>query len=125
MAKNGSETVVVIGASPKAHRYSNKAIAMLKQFGHRPVPVNPAFPEVLGEKCYRAISDVPGKIDTVTMYVGKRRSDLMIQDIIAAKPRRIIMNPGAENDDLAQEAERAGIAADYACTLVLLQTGEF
>ncbi len=125
MTKKAHETVVVIGASPKPQRYSNKAIAMLKQFGHKPVPVNPGFSEVLGEKCYRTISDVPDKADTVTMYVGKQRSDSMIDQIVAAKPRRIIMNPGAENGDLAMAAQQAGISVDYACTLVMLQTGQF
>jgi hypothetical protein len=98
---------------------------MLARFGHRPIPVNPAFDEVLGAKCYRSIRDVADKIDTVTMYLGKQRSDALIDEIVAAKPRRIIMNPGAENDDLAAQAEAAGIEVDYACTLVLLQTGQF
>jgi hypothetical protein len=89
------------------------------------VPVNPAFPDVLGEICYRSIADVPAKIDTVTMYLGKQRSDPLVDEIVNAKPRRIIMNPGAENDDLAEKAKAAGIEVDYACTLVLLQTGAF
>ncbi|HEY0368162.1 MAG TPA: CoA-binding protein [Chthoniobacterales bacterium] len=125
MAANPSETVVVLGASPKPDRYAYKAMEMLARFGHRPIPVNPAFDEVLGAKCYRSIRDVADKIDTVTMYLGKQRSDALIDEIVAAKPRRIIMNPGAENDDLAAQAEAAGIEVDYACTLVLLQTGQF
>lgn len=124
MAKT-TETVAVMGASPKPDRYAYKAMEMLRNHGHRPVPVNPAFQEVLGETCFRTISDVPGKIDTVTMYLGKQRSDPLVDEIVKAKPRRIIMNPGAENEDLAQKAEAAGIEVDYACTLVLLQTGAF
>jgi len=125
MSRNGSETVAVLGASPKPDRYAYKAMQMLKQFGHRAIPVNPAFQEVLGETCYRSVADVPDEIDTVTMYLGKQRSDPLIDEIVNAKPRRIIMNPGAENDDLAEKAEAAGIEVDYACTLVLLQTGAF
>jgi hypothetical protein len=120
-----SETVAIIGASPKPDRYAYKAMQMLRQFGHRPIPVNPAFPEILGETCYRSIADAPKPIDTVTMYLGKQRSDPLIDEIVAAKPRRIIMNPGAENDALAAKAAAAGIEVDYACTLVLLQTGSF
>ena len=124
MAQN-SETVAIMGASPKPDRYAYKAMQMLRQFGHRPIPVNPAFPEVLGETCYRSIADAPKPIDTVTMYLGKQRSDPLIDEIVAAKPRRIIMNPGAENEDLAEKAEAAGIEVDYACTLVMLRTGQF
>jgi uncharacterized protein len=125
MPETRAETVVVLGATPKSDRYAYRAMQMLRQYGHRPVPVNPAFDEVLGERCYRSISDVPGPVDTVTMYLGKQRSDPLIDDIVAAKPRRIIMNPGAENDDLARRAEAAGIEPVYDCTLVMLQTGSF
>ena len=120
-----SERVAVLGATPKSDRYAYKAMQMLRDHGHRPIPVNPAFPEVLGETCYRSIAEAPKPIDTVTMYLGKQRSDPLIAEIVAAKPRRIIMNPGAENEELARKAEAAGIEVDYACTLVLLQTGSF
>ncbi len=125
MAAAKSEIVAVLGASPKPDRYAFRAMEMLRQHGHRAVPVNPAFEEILGEKCYRSIADVVQPIDTVTMYLGKQRSDPLIGEIVQAKPRRIIMNPGAENGDLAAKAEAAGIEVDYACTLVLLQTGGF
>ncbi len=125
MPNTKSESVAVLGASPKPARYAYKAMEMLRQHGHRAIPVNPAFEEVLGETCYGSIADAPKPIDTVTMYLGKERSDPLIEDIVAAKPRRIIMNPGAENENLAEKAEAAGIEVDYACTLVLLQTGAF
>ncbi|MDQ6623628.1 MAG: CoA-binding protein [Verrucomicrobiota bacterium] len=120
-----SENVVVMGASPKPDRYAHRAMRMLEEHGHRAIPVNPAFEEILGQTCYGSIAAAPQPIDTVTMYLGKQRSDPLIDEIIAAKPRRIIMNPGAENADLAAQAEAAGIEVDYACTLVLLQTGAF
>ncbi len=119
-----SETVAVLGASPKPDRYAYRAMEMLRKFGHRPVPVNPAFQEIIGEKCYDSIAAAP-PIETVTMYLGKRRSDPLIDEIVAAKPRRIIMNPGAENDDLAEKARAAGIEVVEGCTLVMLQVGDF
>jgi predicted CoA-binding protein len=119
------ETVAILGASPKPDRYAYKAFEMLRQFGHRPVPINPAFPDILGEKCYPKISDAPEPIDTVTLYLGPARSDPIIDDIIEARPRRIIMNPGAENYALAEKAEEAGIEVVEGCTLVMLQTGQF
>ncbi len=119
------ETVAVMGASPKPDRYAYRAMEMLREYGHRPIPVNPAFEEILGEKCYRRIGEIAGPIQTVTMYLGKQRSDPLIDEIVAAKPRRIIFNPGAENSDLAQRAEAAGIEVVEDCTLVMLQTGSF
>src|SRR5205085_5548551 len=119
------ETVAILGASPKPDRYAYKAFEMLREYGHRPVPINPAFDEILGEQCYSNISEAPAPIDTVTLYLGRGRSDPLIDEIIEAKPRRIIMNPGAENPDLAEKAEEAGIEVVEACTLVMLRTGQF
>ncbi|MEY2494391.1 MAG: uncharacterized protein QOJ45_883 [Verrucomicrobiota bacterium] len=120
-----AETVAVLGASPKPERYAYKAMEMLEEYGHRPVPINPAFDEIRGKKCYPNISDAPGPIDTVTLYLGETRSTPLIDEIISAKPRRLIMNPGAENDVLATQAEKAGIEVVKGCTLVMLRTGQF
>lgn len=122
---NGVETVAVLGASPKPDRYAFKAMEMLAEYGHRAIPVNPAFDEVLGQNCYPSIVDLASKIDTVTLYLGKARSDALIGDIVGAKPRRIIMNPGAENAELADAAEKAGIDVVECCTLVMLRSGTF
>jgi predicted CoA-binding protein len=119
------ENVVVLGASPNEERYANKAMKMLLEYGHRPIPVNPAFEEVLGQKCYKSIADVPRPIDTVTMYLGAARSEPLTADILAAKPKRIIFNPGAENANLAEVAKAEGIEPLEACTLVLLRTGQY
>ena len=123
MAK--SQTVAILGASPKPDRYAYKAFRMLREYGHQPIPINPAFDEILDEKCYPKLADAPKPIDTVTMYLGEARSSPLIDEIIQAKPRRIIMNPGAENFLLAEKAEEAGIEVVEDCTLVMLQTGQF
>ena len=120
-----AETVAILGASPKPDRYAYKAFQMLQDYGHRPIPVNPAFADILGEKCYPNVSAAPKPIDTVTLYLAEARSNPLIDEIIAIKPRRIIMNPGAENQMLAQKAEDAGIEVIEGCTLVMLRTGQF
>ena len=120
-----AETVAILGASPKPDRYAYKAFELLREYGHRPIPINPAFPDILGEKCFPKISDAPGPIDTVTLYLGEARSNPLIDEIINAKPRRIIMNPGAENFTLAEKAEEAGIEVVEGCTLVMLRAGQF
>jgi predicted CoA-binding protein len=89
------------------------------------IPVNPAFENILDEKCYPTISAVPKPIDTVTLYLREARSTPLIDEILAAAPRRIIMNPGAENATLAVKAEKVGIEVVEDCTLVMLRDGEF
>jgi uncharacterized protein len=119
------KTVVVLGATSKEDRYAFKAMQALKENGFRAVPVNPAFDEVLGEKCHASIKDVAGPIDTVTMYLGAARSAPLTDEIIAARPRRIVFNPGAENEELSKAAAGAGISVINDCTLVMLRSGTF
>ncbi|HEX4641313.1 MAG TPA: CoA-binding protein, partial [Chthoniobacterales bacterium] len=118
-------TVAILGASPKPERYAFKAFQMLREHGHRPIPINPAFDQILNEKCYPNLAEAPKPIDTVTLYLGEARSNPLIDEIVEAKPRRIIMNPGAENPALAAKAEAAGIEVVEGCTLVMLRTGQF
>ncbi len=124
-AARRTETVAILGASPKPDRYAYKALKLLHEYGHRTLPINPAFEEILGQKCYSTISDASGPIDTVTLYLGEARSNPLIDGIVNAKPRRIIMNPGAENAALAERAKNAGIEVVEGCTLVMLRTGQF
>ena len=122
----GSEaTVVVLGASPKPERYAYRAQQLLREHGYLAVPVNPAFDEVAGERCYASIREVPRPIDTITLYLGEARSTPLVDEMIAANPRRIIVNPGAENDTLAAKAAAAGIEVVEDCTLVMLRAGTF
>jgi predicted CoA-binding protein len=123
--KKGGKGVAVLGASPKPDRYANRAMRMLREYGYRVIPINPAVGKILGEKCYPSIGDVPGKIDTLTLYLGKARSGPLIDEIVEARPRRIIMNPGAENEDLAVKAREKGIEVVEGCTLVMLRSGLF
>jgi predicted CoA-binding protein len=122
---NKGEAVVILGASPKRDRYAFRAFEMLREYGHHPIPVNPTYREVLGERCYPSIKDVTEKIDTVTVYLAKRRSDSLIDEIVSARSRRIIMNPGAENPELARRAKPAGIEVVEGCTLVMLRSRRF
>ncbi|HEY3662405.1 MAG TPA: CoA-binding protein [Chthoniobacterales bacterium] len=117
--------VAVLGASPKPDRYSNQAVRLLAKMDYRPLPVNPAFPEIEGMTCYPSIGAVDEPVHTITLYLGPARSTPLIDDILAAEPQRIIMNPGAENEELAAAASGAGIEVVEACTLVMLRTGLF
>jgi predicted CoA-binding protein len=119
------QTVAILGATPKEDRFANRAMRMLLSHGHRVIPVNPAFQEVLAHPCKASIAAIDEPIDTVTMYIGPARSEPLIAEIIAAKPRRIIFNPGAENPNLAKAASAAGIEVVEGCTLVMLQSGTF
>lgn len=119
------ENVVVVGASANEERYSNKAMKMLAEHGHNPIPVAPAADSILGRKVVARVGDVTEKVDTVTLYVGPQRQDGLFEQIIAQKPKRVIFNPGTENPAEYDRLRAAGIEPIEACTLVMLRTGQF
>lgn len=119
------ENVAVVGASPKADRYSHKALILLAECGYNPIPVAPAKQEILGRKVYPALAAVPERIDTVTMYVGPAHQSTVLDDMVRTKPRRVIFNPGSENPGEYERLKAAGIEVLEACTLILLRTKQF
>lgn len=119
------QTVVVLGASPKADRYSNQAVRQLMTHGHRVLPVHPICKAIHGQPCYAQLSDITEAVDTLTVYVGANHSTKLIEEIIRLHPKRIIINPGTENDIMEQQAQQHHIEVIHGCTLVMLQTGQF
>jgi hypothetical protein len=117
--------VAVLGASPKPERYSNQATRLLGRYDYRPIPVNPAFKEIEGLTCYPNLAAIGEPLHTITIYLSPGRSTPLIDEILATNPRRIILNPGAENEALAQAASDAEIEVVEGCTLVMLKTGLF
>ena len=120
-----TERVVIVGASDNPERYSHKALLLLRRHGHEVVPVHPKLVEIEGIQVVPDLSAITGKVDTVTMYVGAAISAGLQEKLTALHPRRVIFNPGAENVVLAEALQKAGIACEEACTLVLLNTGQF
>ncbi|WP_457553772.1 CoA-binding protein, partial [Desulfobacula sp.] len=72
------ENVAVVGASPIPERYSNKAMRLLDQYHHNPIPIAPKHEEIEGRKVYHSLEEVPEKIDTVTLYVAPARQEAII-----------------------------------------------
>lgn len=120
-----SYNVAVLGASSNPERYSYKAVQMLADAGYGVFPIHPSEQPVDGRKCYSSLSAIPEPIDTITVYLSEKNSTPLIDEIIRSAPRRVILNPGAENETLKSRCESAGIQVLEACTLVLVSTGQF
>ena len=117
---------VVIGATPNQSRYAYLAANMLREYDHEIVPIGIKQGEVAGKE----ILDIRKKpavngLDTVTLYIGPRHQPEWYNYILSLKPKRIIFNPGTENDEFEQLAEENGIEALQACTLVLLRSLQY
>jgi predicted CoA-binding protein len=120
-----SQRVVIVGASDKPDRYAHQAQMLLQLHGHEVVPVHPKLAEIAGVPVVADLSGIPGAVDTVTLYVGPAISAGLADKLVGLKPRRVIFNPGTENAELAAKLQAAGISTEQACTLVLLQSGQF
>lgn len=122
---NKIETVLILGASDKTDRYSYKAMKMLEDHGHKTVLVHPTLTSIEGKRVLHDISDYTGNIDTITVYVNPTISSSLESKIIKIKPKRVIFNPGSENESLSSTLEKSSIKTENACTLVLLSTQQF
>lgn len=115
---------LVIGASENPERYSNLAINRLKNNQHPVVAIGKTKGTVAGitiETEKIKLDD----IDTVTLYLNPALQKEYYDYIISLHPKRIIFNPGTENDELSELARQQGIKPVEACTLVLLSTGQY
>jgi hypothetical protein len=115
---------LVLGASDNPSRYANMAMLTLQRKGHAVVAVGRKAGVVSG----MTIETTPPQteeIDTVTLYLNPDHQKAYYDYILSLKPRRIIFNPGTENEELEQIAEANGIQPIEACTLVMLGTGQY
>ncbi len=122
---NSPRTVAVLGASQKPDRYSNRAVRMLLDRDFRVIPVHPKLDEIEKIPTVHNLDEIDVPVDTLTLYVGPARLERMLESIVTLKPGRVIFNPGTESELLQKRLAEAGIPYLEACTLVMLQTGQF
>lgn len=115
---------LVLGASPNPNRYSYLAVEKLRKYKHPVVAIGKRsgkVEDVIIDTKKEAIND----IDTVTLYLSAANQKEYYDFILSLRPKRLIFNPGAENEELYDLAVSNGIQPMEACTLVMLSTGQF
>ena len=119
------EIVAIIGASEKKDRFAHMAMESLLEHGHEVRLVNPFKDSIDDHKCFKTVTDIGEKINTVTLYVNPSRFRDHVDEVIKVQPGRVIMNPGTEDDEMETRLKEAGISVLRACTLVLLSQGRY
>lgn len=104
-----ARTIAVVGLSPRPERPSHRIARRLRDWGYRVIPVRPGIAEVLGEKAYARLSDVPEKIDLVDVFRAAREVDPLVEQCIALDLRAIWIQEGIVNVPAAQRARDAGM----------------
>ncbi len=121
-----SKKTVIIGATPNPSRYAYLAAEMLTDYHHEIVPVGIKQGTVQGVSILPIqTKPVVPHVDTITMYIGPQHQPEWYDYLLSLKPKRIIFNPGTENDELARLAAAKGIETLEACTLVMLRSGQY
>lgn len=115
---------LVIGASENPDRYANKAIKLLIKKEIPVVAIGNKEGIVEGVKIEKGKKSF-NSIHTVTLYINPKIQTEYYEYIINLKPKRIIFNPGTENPEFYKIASEKGIITEEACTLVLLNLGEY
>jgi uncharacterized protein len=104
-------TVAVVGLSPDSSRPSYQVAQYLQQHGYRIVPVNPGCGEILGEKCYPSVKDIPFPVEVVDIFRKVDAIPGIVAEAIAAGAQVVWMQLGLEAPDSARQARQAGLKA--------------
>ena len=103
------KTIAVVGLSPRAERPSYRVSRAMQGFGYRIVPVRPAVTEVLGEKAYARLSDIPFPVDLVDVFRNADEVGPIVDECIALGVKRLWLQDGVVNEEAARKARAAGI----------------
>lgn len=105
----GSRTVAVVGLSAQWHRPSYFAAKYLQEHGYRIIPVNPTYDMILGEKSYKALREIPVKVDVVDCFRKSEEIPKLAEEAVAIGAKVLWMQLGVQNAEARRIAEAAGL----------------
>ena len=110
----------VLGASINPGSYGNKITEALIKADYNVIPVSPKYEEVAGVPAYRSLRDYHGQIDVVDFVVNPAIGIRLLDEIIEAGIKKILLQPGTSSAALVEKAQANGIEVLESCILVLL-----
>jgi len=106
-----NRVLAIVGLSANWHRPSYFAAKYMLEHGYRVIPVNPQYKEVLGQKCYASLRDIPEKVDLVDVFRKTAEVLPVAEDAIAIGARVLWQQLGVLNAEAAARARAAGLEA--------------
>ena len=103
------KTIAVVGLSPNKMRPSHGVSEYMQHQGYRIIPVNPGHPEILGEKSYRSLEDIPEPVEIVDIFRRSEQVAPIVDSAIAIGAKVVWMQEGIEHNDAAEKARAAGL----------------
>jgi uncharacterized protein len=105
-----ARTVAVVGLSSNPEKASNEVGAYLKEQGYRIIPVNPNEEEVLGERSYGTVEQIPEQVDVVDVFLPPDKTPEIAEDAVRAGAKTLWLQEGIENSEARRIAEEGGLA---------------
>jgi predicted CoA-binding protein len=106
---NESKVIAVVGLSPNSEKDSYRVGRYLQEQGYRIVPVNPAYPEILGERSYASLMDIPFEVDVVDIFRKEEAIPEVVEEAIKKKVKTVWMQLGLSHDQAAARALTSGL----------------
>lgn len=103
-------TIAVVGLSPQPARPSYRVARAMQRYGYRIVPVRPLVDEVLGEKAYASLADIPFRIDLVDVFRAAEHVPAIVDQCLALHLPAIWIQEGIVHEAAAQRAQAGGMA---------------
>ena len=104
-----NHTIAVVGLSAQWFRPSFFAAKYLQEHGYRVIPVNPAYPEILGEKCYPSLLEIPEPVDVVDVFRKPQDVPPIAEEAVRIGAKVLWMQIGVIHEEAARRAREAGL----------------
>jgi predicted CoA-binding protein len=106
-----ARTIAMVGASSNADKPSHGIMKKMLSAGYRVIPVNPRETEVLGQKAFASLRDIPEKVDIVDVFRRAEDTPPIADEAVAIGAKAIWLQSGISNDETARRAEAGGLLA--------------
>ena len=114
-----SKTIAVVGMSKNPDKAAHRIPKYLQSVGYRVIPVNPTADEILGEKAYKSLEEIPTPIDIVDVFRPSEHTPPIVKSAIKLKPKLIWLQLGIANEESKTTASENGIAyVENKCLMV-------
>ena len=113
-----NKTIAIIGASNNRRKYGNIAVRAYVDQDFTVYPVNPNEETIEGLQCYPSVKDIPGEVETISVYLTPHKTLEVLEDIAAKNPDLLFLNPGSESEEVINQALELGLNPVQACSVL-------
>lgn len=113
-----NKVIAIVGASNNRRKYGNIAVRAYIDQDFTVYPVNPKEETIEGIKCYASVRDIPGEIETISVYLPPQLTLNVLEDIASKQPEMLFLNPGSESEEVVAKAKELGLTPVQACSVL-------